>query len=140
MRPLVAFLMLFALSGMLHAGERKAPPPPAQTKCPISGRAIDGSHFADVDGFRVFTAGPAETEEVRRNPGKTFTALAKNREAAVPTVWVCPSMGRGVNAEYPFVQQAGKRIYYCCRPCYAPIKNNFRAAAAEMKRIAEQGS
>lgn len=135
----VAFLFAVSLSGQVSAGERGGFIP-AQTKCPISGKSVDGSFFADVDGFRVLTAGQAEADQVLKNPGKAFNALAKNREAAEPIVWVCPSMKQGVSREYPYVQQSGKRIYYCCGPCQPRIRNNFKAAAAEMKRLAEQGS
>ncbi len=117
-----------------RAGENQ----PAQTRCPISGKAVDGSNYADVEGFRVLTAGPAETEQVRANPAAAFNALARNREAANPMVWLCPSMERPVGPNYPFVQQAGKRIYYCCRPCQPRIKNNFRGAAEKMRQLAGQ--
>lgn len=138
MKSLLAAAVLAMVLGVAAAGERAAPPPP-QTKCPISGRPIDGSNFANVDGFRIYTAGPAETDQVYKNPGKAFAALAKNREAAVPLVWVCPSMRNPVSPAYPFVQQGGKRIYYCCAPCQPQIKKNFKAAADAMKKLAEQG-
>lgn len=127
---------LLAVTGTVAAGEKQAPP--AQTHCPVSGRPVNGQFYADVEGFRVLTAGPAEAEEVRRNPGRAFSALAKNRQAAVPVVWVCPSMRRPVSPAYPFVQQAGKRIYYCCGPCNGPIRKNFKGAANTMKELAGQ--
>lgn len=139
MRVLLFTALLSLFSGVAVAGERR-PPPPAQTICPVSGLPVDGGFYADVDGFRVLTAGPAETEEVLRNPGKAFAALARNREAALPIVWKCPSMKRDVSPAYPYVQQGGKRIHYCCAPCQPRIKNNFRGAAEVMKKLAEQGS
>lgn len=137
MKQMLAALFLLCALNLSIAGENRAP---AQTKCPISGRPVDGSFFADVDGFRVLVAGPAEADEVRKNPNKAFSALAKNREAALPIVWICPSMRNPVAPNYPYVQQAGKRIYYCCRPCQPKIQKNFAGAAAVMKRLAEQGS
>lgn len=137
MKSIFFAVLVVLFSGMAVAGERQ-PPPPAQTHCPISGQPVTGQFFADVEGFRVLTAGPAEADEVRRNPGRAFSALAKNRQAAVPVVWVCPSMRREVTAEYPFVQQAGKRIYYCCAPCQPRIRQNFKGAADVMKQLAGQ--
>lgn len=128
----VAFAVL-VMAGVCLSGEA-----PAQKKCPISGKPVDGTSYVDVDGFRVLTAGPRESEEVRKNPGKAFAALAKNREAANPVVWLCPSMERAVAPNYPFVQQGGKRIYYCCGPCQPRIKSNFKGAADKMKRLAEE--
>lgn len=123
--------------GQSSAGEKSANVAP-QTKCPISGRPVDGTHYADVEGFRVYTAGDQESEEVRKNPGRAFAALAKNREAALPLVWKCPSMLRPVAPNFPYVQQAGKRIYYCCNPCQSRIKRDFNGAAATMKRLADE--
>lgn len=137
MRFIIAVALFAIVLGVAVAGERA--PAPSQRKCPISGKPVDGSYYADVDGFHVLTAGPAEADEVRRDPAKAFAALAKNREAATPIVWMCPSMLNPVAPNYPYVQQAGKRIYYCCRPCEAKIKKDFNGAAATMKRLAEQG-
>lgn len=122
--------------GVSWSGERASAP--AQTRCPISGAPVDGSAYADVDGFRVYTAGEREADEVRKNPGKAFSALAKNREAAIPVVWKCPSMRNPVDSSYPFIQQSGKRIYYCCRPCAPRIKKDFKGAASVMKKMAEE--
>ena len=138
MRIIAILSACLALSGTLLATEWSPPKTTAQTICPISGRHVNGSSFADVDGFRIYTAGPAEAEKVRENPAKAFTTLYRNREAAVPVAWVCPSTGREVGPDALFVQQAGKRIYYCCKPCYLSIANNFKAAAAEIATIAEQ--
>ncbi len=135
------FIMALALSALLAgvalSGQRRAPAP-AQTRCPVSGQPVDGSYFADVDGFHVLTAGPVEADQVRRDPARAFATLARNREAAVPVVWICPSMMNPVAPDYPFVQQAGKRIYYCCAPCQSRIKADFNGAAATMKRLAEE--
>lgn len=139
MRACIVIVALLAPFAIVNAGERRAAAP-AQTKCPISGKPVDGKHFADVDGFRIYTAGPAEADRVRRDPGKAFGALAKNREAAEPVVWICPSMKREVSRAFPYVQQAGKRIYYCCAPCQPWIRKNFKQAADELKRQAERGS
>ena len=122
--------------GLTLAGEAKS----AQTKCPISGKPVTGEFYADVDGFRVLTASEADAEQVRKNPAQAFATLAKNKEAALPIVWLCPSMLNPVAPNYPFVQQGGKRIYYCCAPCNAKIKKNFPAAAAKMKQLAEEGN
>lgn len=129
-------LSLVLSAGLTWCAERRAPP--AQTRCPISGQPVNGSYFADVEGFRILTAGERESQEVRRNPGQAFANLARNREAANPIVWVCPSMRNPVAPNYPFIQQSGKRIYYCCAPCAPRIKNNFAAAAVTMKQLADQ--
>ena len=136
MRTLRFFPFVFALIiGVAFCGETR----PAQTKCPVSGKPVDGSHYADVDGFRVLTAGESEAAEVRKNPDKAFAALARNKDAALPVVWICPSMLNPVTPSSPYVQQAGKRIYYCCAPCNSRIKKDFKGAAATMKKLAEQG-
>lgn len=135
MRYVFVAVLVAGTLGFAGAGETSAP---AQTVCPVSGLPVDGGFFADVDGFRVLTAGPAEADAVRKDPGKAFSALAKRREAAEPIVWVCPSMERPVDRRYPFVQQAGKRIYYCCQPCQPRIKKNFKSAANKMKSLAGQ--
>ena len=137
MKALSAAVLLFLLSGPVYAGERRPAPP--QTICPISGKQVDWSTYVDVDGFRIFTLGPVEADQVRKNPGQAFAAIAKNRQAAQPVVWKCPSMMRDVDPTYPYVQQGGKRIFYCCGPCQPRIKGNFNGAAAVMKRLAEQG-
>ena len=134
MRLFIAVVALVGVVGFGYAGEA----PAAQKSCPISGKAVDGSQFVDVDGFRILVAGQAEADAVRKDPAKAFNALAKKREAAEPTVMICPSMERPVDRRYPFIQQAGKRIYYCCRPCQPQIKNNFKAAADKMKKLAGQ--
>lgn len=132
MRFLVAALVMMGFCGIAFAGEAK----PAQSRCPVSGKPVDGTFFVDTEGFRILVAGEREADEVRRDPDKAFKALAKNREAAEPTAWLCPSMERAVDRRYPFVQQAGKRIYYCCQPCQPRIKGNFKAAADKMKSLA----
>ncbi len=104
----------------------------------MSGKPVDGAYYADVEGFHVLTAGPVEADQVRRNPAGAFAALARNKEAAVPVVWVCPSMMNPVGPDYPFVQQSGMRIYYCCAPCQSRIRNDFPGAAATLKRLAEE--
>lgn len=129
-----AALLLFCL----FLGAMSASAGEAQTTCPISGKPVNGDYYADVDGFRVFTVGEAEADAVRKDPAKAFARLARAKEAAVPVVWVCPSMMNPVGPEYPFVQKDGKRIYYCCRPCQPRIANNFKQAAATMKRLAEE--
>lgn len=134
MRFVMNCILFLACAAAVGAAENR----PAQTVCPVSGEPVDGSSYADVDGFRVLTAGPAEADEVRKDPAKDFAALAKRREAANPVVWLCPSMHQGVTPESNFVQQDGKRIYYCCNPCLSRIKKNFKAAAGEMKRLAEE--
>lgn len=132
-------LLLFAgASFTVFAGEKKKAPPPPQTHCPISGHPVDGQFYADVEGFRVLAAGPNEAEEIRRNPEKAFSALAKKRQAAVPVVWVCPNMRQQVSQAYPFVQQAGKRIYYCCAPCQPVIRKDFKKAANILRQLAGQ--
>ncbi len=130
----IGFTGVYSQMNAIQAGENQ----PAQTRCPISGKPVDGSNYADVEGFHVLTAGPAESDQVRANPAAAFNTLAKNREAANPVVWLCPSMEQPVGPNYPFVQQSGKRIYYCCRPCQSRIKNNFRGAADKMRQLAGQ--
>lgn len=137
MRLIAVFMACVALPGTLWAKDWSPPRTAAQTICPISGKHIDGSHFVDVDGFRIYTAGAEEEEKVRENPGRAFTVLYRNREAAVPVVWVCPASGRPVGPDSPFVQQAGKRIYYCGKACYLAIAHDFKAAAAELASLAE---
>lgn len=139
MNALCLAMLFLCVTVPAFAGERGGVAP-AQTRCPVSGQPVDGRFFADVDGFRVLTSGPAEADAVRKSPAKAFGALAKNREAATPIVWACPSMMREVDASYPFVQQGGKRIYYCCAPCQPRIRQNFKGAAEVMKQLAEQGS
>lgn len=132
MRLLALFaLVLLGLAAPAMAADRLA-----QTTCPISGAPVDGQNFADVEGFRVLTAGPNESEAVRRNPAAAFATLAKNRQAAQPLVWVCPIMRNPVTPSSPYVQMEGKRIYYCCRPCENQIKRDFKRAAATMKSLA----
>lgn len=135
MRFFVALVLVLGSVGLGLAGERVIP---AQKHCPISGKPVDGSNYVDVDGFRILVAGRAEADQVRKNPGAAFASLAKRREAAEPIVWLCPSMEQAVDRRYPFVQQAGKRIHYCCAPCQSRIKNNFKAAADKMKSLAGQ--
>lgn len=135
MRVLIAAIVFFAGAGFALAGEKSTP---AQKTCPISGKPVNGAHYVDVDGFRIQVAGAAEAAKVRENPNKAFAALAKKREAAEPVVWMCPSMERPVDRRYPFIQQAGKRIYYCCGPCQPRIKKDFKSAAAKMKSLAGQ--
>lgn len=110
----------------------------AQKKCPISGKPVDGSKYVDIDGFRVLVAGDSEAEKAKQEPAKTFQALEKNKDAALPVVWVCPVMRNPVTLQNKFVSQNGKRIYYCCPPCKAKIEGNFAKAAAIMKQLAEQ--
>ena len=135
MRFLFAVALLLGSMGLAHSGEAAGP---AQKHCPISGKSVDGSVFVDVEGFRVMVAGQIEADAVRKKPGDAFKALAKRREAAEPVVWLCPSMEQAVDRRYPFVQQAGKRIYYCCRPCQPRIKNDFKWACDKMKSFAGQ--
>lgn len=135
MRVLLAVMLVFGAGVAVLAGEAFEP---AQKHCPVSGKPVDGSFFADVEGFRVLVTGPDEADTVRDDSAKAFKALARQREAAEPVVWLCPSMERPVDRRYPFVQQAGKRIYYCCHPCQSRIKNNFKAACDKMKSLAGQ--
>lgn len=123
------------VTGNVWAGQQRGA---AQTRCPVSGQSVDGSYYVDVEGFRVLVAGPREADQVKRDPGRAFAALAKNREAANPVVWICPSMMNPVGPDYPFVQQSGKRIYYCCNPCQPRIKRDFSGAAATMARLAAE--
>lgn len=136
-KSFMLLLVSVLLVGAAQAGQKRKAPAPAQRKCPISGKAVDGGFFADVDGFRILTAGQQEADEVRMNPGKAFAALAKNRDAALQLVWRCPIMMNPVSPEYPFVQKDGKRIYYCCAPCKSRIQKDFPSAAAAVKKMAE---
>lgn len=128
-------VVVLAFAGLGWGGEALTI---AQKRCPISGKPVDGTYYVDVDGFRILTAGDKESEAVRKDPGKVFSSLAKNKDAALPVVWKCPSMLNPVTPNHPYVQQGGKRIYYCCAPCKARIQKDFKGAAATMKKLAEE--
>ena len=66
-----------------------------------------------------------------------IAAAAKAKAAAkVKAQTKCPVMGGKINKNL-YVDQAGKRIYVCCKGCIAPIQKDFAKHAKKVEAAGE---
>ena len=64
------------------------------------------------------------------------TASTKAEEKKVKMQTACPVMGGKINKDL-YVDQAGKRIYVCCKGCIAPVQKDFKKHAEKVAAAGE---
>lgn len=141
MRTAIVFVFSIAvlaggIGGTAAAGER-----PAQTKCPITGKALASAATpiaVTVDGFTFQVADAAGRDQALSDPAGAFAGLAKNNEAAEPVSQACPIMGNRINKNL-FIQKDGRRVYICCKGCTKRVENNWEGTLRKLAEQAERG-
>jgi YHS domain-containing protein len=96
----------------------------AQTKCPITGNAIDKQYFADRNGKRVYFCCPNCAAEFNKDPDKYVKQLEDagvTLENAPVAQTTCPNSGKPIDKNY-FADYNGKRVYFCGPGCVKAFK------------------
>jgi hypothetical protein len=122
--------------------EKPAPAAKPQTKCPITGDAIDKKIFVDVDGYRIYACCEGCPAKIKADPKAAIAKIRANGEepekapAAKPQT-KCPIMGGKIDKKI-YVDVEGYRIYACCEMCPPKIKADPKAAIAKIRANGEE--
>lgn len=111
-------------------------------KCPVTGRAVDKTQFADKNGLRAYACCGKCKAKLWADPGKTAKALGY---AWIPAVIdlrnrTCPVTGDACYEEAPiWVDLEGIRVRVCCDKCVKKAKEDparfFRMAGVDPKAL-----
>ncbi len=110
-----AFLVGAALlvAGTSFAGDK------AQTTCPITGKAIDKTKFADVQGQRVYFCCSSCPAKFKADPEKVFAKLAADGVVAENVQKSDPVCGMMVSTKSVRGDWKGRRLFFCSDSCKA---------------------
>ena len=123
-------MLLLSIAGDVSADEQKV--------CPVSGKVVDGSHYAEVDGKKVYVCCDNCKKKVEAEPAKYIGKLEQagvTLGAATTPQTVCPVTGEKINMT-KYVDYEGKRIYVCCDGCVKKVKAD---PSGYIKKLEDQG-
>ncbi|MCC7294108.1 MAG: hypothetical protein IT449_18760 [Phycisphaerales bacterium] len=103
-----------------------------QTKCPVSGKPVDGKTSADVGGHKVSFCCAQCVDKYKAEPAKYKGAL----EGSYTYQTKCPVSGEDINPTVASDLSTGQRVYFCCKDC---IEKFNKDAAKYAPKLAEQG-
>ena len=96
----------------------------AQPLCPVMDKPIDFGISVMTDDGPVYFCCPRCIGKIKEDPKKYAEKVAKQREAlaATPKVQVaCPVSGKPVDPKV-FIEQDGKKVFFCCKDCIEGYK------------------
>ncbi len=96
-----------------------------QTKCPVTGEAIDPSTSPHVDwqGQRIYLANAAAAAAFRQDPEKAFARFASEGVEAENVETNCPVSGEKLlKGGAPTLRYKGRTIRFCCDSCPAKFE------------------
>jgi len=113
----LAVLFVFVVAGMSLAADKP------QTKCPISGKAIDKAKSPHVDyqGQRIYFCSDACPPTFRADPEKYFAVFEKEGVVLENIQTGCAVEGEKLENHDSFVDYKGRRVYFCCDGCKEPF-------------------
>lgn len=145
MRRFTPFALVFALvlgaSAALAQGKDPAKPakePVAQTKCPVSGEAIDKktSPSVELQGQKVYFCCNKCAKEFKANPDKVFEKMAADGVVAENVQKTDPICGMAVDpAKNKVLDWKGRRLYFCSDGCKAKFEKD---PATYLKKLDEK--
>lgn len=109
-----------------------------QKVCPVSGKQVDGSHFAEVDGKKVHVCCDNCKKKIEAEPAKYIGKLEQadaTLAKATTDQTVCPVSGKKIDMS-KYVDHEGKRIYVCCDGCVKKVKAD---PSGYINKLEEQG-
>jgi hypothetical protein len=106
-----------------------------QTLCPVMGGKINKKQFADVKGKRIYVCCMGCIGKIKADPETYIKKIEAAGETVATLQTTCPVMGGKVNKSL-YVDEAGQRMYVCCKGCIGPLKKDFAKYA---KKLADTG-
>ena len=112
-----AVTVLLALAGAVLAADI------SQTKCPVSGMAINkaSSPHIDFQGQRIYFCSDSCPAAFKADPEKYFEKIAADKVVLENVQKICPVTGEQLDNKKSFTDYKGRRLYFCCDAC----KPNF---------------
>lgn len=137
---LFAALPLVAWGQHDHSQHQTAADKPSATEakhhpqklCPVSGKPVDESVSATVNGRKVLFCCPDCIDKYKADPDKYGPALYKQLYPQRVQV-ACPVMGGEIDPEV-FVEHKGAKIYFCCKGCDAKFQKDPAKYEAGLKK------
>jgi hypothetical protein len=106
-----------------------------QTVCPVMGGKINKQQFVDVAGKRIYVCCMGCIGKIKADPDTYIKKIEAAGETVATLQTKCPVMGGKVNKSL-YVDDAGQRMYVCCKGCIGPVKKDFAKYA---KKLADTG-
>lgn len=103
-----------------------------QVICPVTKEPVDRKVSIERDGKTVYLCCKGCVGKYGRDPAKYATALANSYTYQT----TCPVMGEAINPKVSTVLSTGETIYYCCKGCDKPLREN---PAKYNKNLVSQG-
>lgn len=116
--------VLMAISLVLTAAASLAADKP-QTKCPVSGEAIDmaKSPHVDYQGQRIYFCCDKCPVKFKADPEKYFDQIAKDGIVLESVQKECPLSGEDIDKKV-YADYKGRRVYFCCSKCKAKFEKD----------------
>jgi len=139
MRSVLVFCLVLAAAAAV-AGHASAADNPAagqpQSKCPVSGEAVDTSVHVDYQGQRIYFCSAKCPAEFRKDPEKCFAKLEKDNVVLENIQTTCPvsgeKLGEGDMGKPVSLRYKGRTVQLCCKMCVKKFEADPAAYLAKL--------
>jgi YHS domain-containing protein len=128
-----------AMSGKMHS----------QAACPVSGKDISKTVYADYDGKRVYFCCADCKAAFEKDPAKYIKKLKADGvklEMVTHPQSACPFTGKDIN-KMTYSDYDGQRVYFCCPNCKAAFEkapqktiDKLNAEGVSLEKVAHKQS
>ena len=115
------------------AAQRKvlAKMPRVQVTCPMTGKPVDKTVFAEIDGVKVFFSAKDEIEKYKKDAPKMKGKL----EGCYTYQTKCPVSSKDIDPAAFIAAKNGVKVYFCCKDCPAKFEKEVGKYLPELKKL-----
>jgi YHS domain-containing protein len=99
-------------------------------ECPVSGGKVNPQYRAEYNGQYVYVCCQGCVEEFKKDPEKVVAKMSKEEKAAIQTNALCPMSKEAITSKDFWVEDSGKKVYFCCAGCKASYEKKMAAKKA----------
>jgi YHS domain-containing protein len=98
--------------------------------CPVSGGKVNPQYRTEYNGQYVYVCCQGCLDEFKKDPEKFVAKMSKEERDAIKTNALCPMSKEAITSRDFWVEENGKKVYFCCAGCKATYEKKMAAKKA----------
>ncbi len=99
-------------------------------ECPVSGGKVNPQYRTEYNGQYVYVCCQGCLDEFKKDPEKFVAKMSKEDREAIKTNALCPMSKEAITTKDFWVEENGRKVYFCCAGCKASYEKKMAAKKA----------
>lgn len=99
-------------------------------ECPVSGGKVNPQYRTEYNGQYVYVCCQGCLDEFKKDPEKFVAKMSKEDREAIKTNALCPMSKEAITSRDFWVEENGRKVYFCCAGCKASYEKKMAAKKA----------